>query len=518
MPPTHPTPYTTIRPGGGTTGAPLNMRKRLALIARAIDLNGKSIIDCGCGTGEYVHALRGLGHEAWGIEYTLATLRRTARRAPPPDHLFVSDIEHAALPAAQFDVALLNEVLEHIPNDAQGLHEIYRLLKPGGSLVIFAPNRRYPFETHGVWLKRPRRRLPHSIPFIPYIPLGLGRYVFDYWARNYWPHELRALVEQAGFRVERVGYVWQTLENISGRQPAPLRLLRPLLRHLFGILEHLPLLRTLGVSQVIIARKPALSVAPAAASAAPGVHLLGVRIDSVSLAQLLQRIGQQVQQRQHAIVANVNVHAMNLAYSQPWFRAFLNQSDLVFCDGFGVKWGARLLGEHIPERITYADWTWDLAAFAAHSGYTLFLLGARPEVIEAAAARLRQRFPALRIVGTQHGYFDKTPGSSENQAVIQAINAAQPDILLVGFGMPLQERWLQENWPHIQAHVALTGGAVFDYISGSTRRGPRWMTNNGLEWLARLLIEPRRLWRRYLLGNPLFVWRVLRQRIQQGRR
>ena len=90
-----------------------------------------------------------------------------------------------------------------------------------------------------------------------------------------------------------------------------------------------------------------------------------------------------------------------------------------------------------------------------------------------------------------------------------------PDILIVGFGMPLQERWLMQNWENLDARVALTGGAVFDYVSGEVRRGPRVLTDNGFEWLARFLIEPGRLWRRYLVGNPLFLWRVLQQRLRR---
>jgi N-acetylglucosaminyldiphosphoundecaprenol N-acetyl-beta-D-mannosaminyltransferase len=171
------------------------------------------------------------------------------------------------------------------------------------------------------------------------------------------------------------------------------------------------------------------------------------------------------------------------------------------------------LGYHIPQRITYADWIWTLAEFVEPRGFTFFFLGARPGVVEKAAAGLREGFPNLRIVSTHHGYFDKTPGSPENEAVIQQINAVRPNILIVGFGMPLQERWLMENWERIEANVALTGGAVFDYISGELRRGPRWMTDHSLEWLARLIIEPRRLWKRYLIGNPLFLWRVLKQRL-----
>jgi N-acetylglucosaminyldiphosphoundecaprenol N-acetyl-beta-D-mannosaminyltransferase len=240
--------------------------------------------------------------------------------------------------------------------------------------------------------------------------------------------------------------------------------------------------------------------------------MLGVRIDRVTLPQLLASIEQCVQQRQHALISHVNVHALNLAHEQSWFRDVLNQSDLTFCDGFGVKWGARLLDAAIPARITYADWTWDLAAFAAQRGYRLFLLGARPGVALRAANYLRNQAPGLQIVGVYHGYFDKTPGSAENEAVVQYINAVRPDILLVGFGMPLQERWLRDNWNHITAQVALPVGAALDYVAGEVRRGPRWMTDNGFEWLARLVIEPQRLWRRYLVGNPLFFWRVLQER------
>ena len=175
--------------------------------------------------------------------------------------------------------------------------------------------------------------------------------------------------------------------------------------------------------------------------------------------------------------------------------------------------GAWFLGYKIPERITYADWTWQLAELAVSRDFTLFFLGARPGIAEKAATKLREKFPSLNVVGTHHGYFDKTRDSVENKKVIDEINLAKPDILIVGFGMPVQEQWLMENWEDIDAKVALTGGAVFDYISGELQRGPRWMVDYGFEWLARLLIEPRRLWRRYIVGNPLFLWRVFKQKI-----
>jgi N-acetylglucosaminyldiphosphoundecaprenol N-acetyl-beta-D-mannosaminyltransferase len=245
----------------------------------------------------------------------------------------------------------------------------------------------------------------------------------------------------------------------------------------------------------------------------PVVRILGVNVSGFTAASLLDAIAQLAATGDHVVVAYVNVHALNLGFEEPWFRAFLNQSRYVFCDGAGVLVGGRILGSRLPERITYADWMWQLAEFAAQRGLSLYLLGAQPGVAEQAAKHLHASYPELRVVGTQHGYFDKTPGSRENAAVIRAINAANPNILIVAFGMPVQEAWLRDNWGQVSANVALTGGAAFDYVSGELARGPRWMTGHGFEWLARLVIEPRRLWRRYLIGNPLFLARVIRQRL-----
>jgi N-acetylglucosaminyldiphosphoundecaprenol N-acetyl-beta-D-mannosaminyltransferase len=243
------------------------------------------------------------------------------------------------------------------------------------------------------------------------------------------------------------------------------------------------------------------------------VNVLGVEVDPVTVAELHERILGFVREGVHALVLHANVHGLNLCYSEPGLRSFFNAASLVFCDGAGVMLAARLLGAYIPERITYADWMWQLADFAERENLSLFLLGARPGVAERAAARLEGRYPNLKIAGVHHGYFDRTVGAPENEAVVAEINAARPDLLLVGFGMPLQERWLMQNWDRLDARVALTGGAVFDYVSGELKRGPRVLTDNGFEWLARLLIEPGRLWRRYVIGNPIFLARVLVQRL-----
>ena len=236
-------------------------------------------------------------------------------------------------------------------------------------------------------------------------------------------------------------------------------------------------------------------------------------MDPLTVDELHQEIGRLVRGGRLGLVLNANAHCLNLCYEDPKLRDFLNGAEVVFCDGAGVMLAARMLGRRIPQRITYADWIWQLADLAAAQGFSLYLLGARPGVAREGAMRLRERYPDLEIAGVRHGYFDHSAGSPENEAVVEEIKASAPDILLVGLGMPLQERWLMENIDRLDAGVALTGGAVFDYVSGRLRRGPRLLRENGFEWLARLLAEPRRLWRRYLIGNPLFLLRVLRQRL-----
>lgn len=241
-------------------------------------------------------------------------------------------------------------------------------------------------------------------------------------------------------------------------------------------------------------------------------RVLGIRIDPVRMNELNDRISRTVQEKGHEIISNLNVHACNLALSDQSLKHFFNEcSGLVFCDGHGVMLGARMLGHNIPEKITYAHWFPLFCNYAENEQLSIFLIGSKPGIAALAKEKLCEARPNLRIVGVRDGYFDKTPGCTENENVIQEINAAKPNVLLVSFGMPLQEKWLADNWNRIDANVALTGGAAIDYMAGVSKRPPRWLTATGFEWLGRMLYEPRRLWKRYILGNPLFIYRVLRE-------
>ncbi|MCI5144820.1 MAG: glycosyltransferase [Candidatus Electrothrix sp. AR3] len=245
------------------------------------------------------------------------------------------------------------------------------------------------------------------------------------------------------------------------------------------------------------------------------IRILDIQVHLLTEQRLHQYIHDTISKKHRALILNVNAHCYNLMHKNPWLQDFFNQSDITFCDGAGVALGAKILGQQVPKRITYADWMWSLSAFAEHQEITFFFIGAAPGIAEKAAQKLTNRFPNLKIK-THHGYFNKSMNSEDNQRIIQQINASKANILIVGFGMPLQEKWLQENWDHLEVNIALTGGAVFDYISGELKRGPRWMTDNNLEWLARLLIEPKRLWKRYIFGNAFFFYLILKERFRNG--
>lgn len=240
----------------------------------------------------------------------------------------------------------------------------------------------------------------------------------------------------------------------------------------------------------------------------PVIALQGIEIDAVGEESLHPYIRRAVRDGRKSRILNVNIRAMNIAARDPEFYRILSSAEIVFCDGAGVQLAARLRGLTVPPRITYARWIWQLASFCERQGLTLFLLGAEEGVAELAASQLKKRHPELEIRGARHGYFDHF--GSDALDVIRDINSQEPDILLVCFGMPLQEKWIAEYWTEIDANVFLCGGACLDYTAGIVERGPDWMTENGLEWLYRLSQQPARLWPR-TARVPQFFARIIRE-------
>ena len=248
---------------------------------------------------------------------------------------------------------------------------------------------------------------------------------------------------------------------------------------------------------------------PAAPQKSGSIQILGLNLHPVSVDEVHEFIEGVIRNGQKARVLHLNIHGVTLALRQDWLKHFFNEAELVFCDGDGVRWGARLLGLAIPPKITYDRWIWRLADFSARKHYRLFFLGARPGAAEEAARRLKSQNPQLDIVGTHHGYFPQE--GEENELVIALINRLAPDILMVGLGMPIQEEWLRRNWQRLNVHVFLTGGAVFDYASGRSKRAPEWVIRAEMEWLFRFLREPQRLFARYAFDIPYFFLQVFRE-------
>lgn len=243
----------------------------------------------------------------------------------------------------------------------------------------------------------------------------------------------------------------------------------------------------------------------------PQIEILGVPIGCASAPAALAEIERLVDGEPPVFAVYVNAHTLNLAASDPEYRSTLKGASVILNDGIGVALAARLRGERFPENLNGSDFNPRILELAARRGWRVFLLGGAIGVADEAARRLQNRIPALEVVGARDGYF----GRAEDAEVAAAICSSGADVLMVAMGNPLQERWLAANLAATGARLGVGVGAFFDFTAGTARRAPRWMNRWGVEWVWRLLQEPNRLWRRYVVGNPLFLWRVLRERLSR---
>lgn len=221
---------------------------------------------------------------------------------------------------------------------------------------------------------------------------------------------------------------------------------------------------------------------------------------------LFERLVLESRNPQQSVVHYLNIHVANTAYTDARLKAILQQSDLVYCDGAGIVLGSKLLGSPLPTRLTAADWFVDMLAYFSEKKCRVYLLGGDPGVPETAMAEIAERVPGHTVVGAHHGYI--LSSSALQAQVIDEINALKPDILIVGFGTPLQEYWIDAHRSKLKVPVVYAIGAVMDFVSNKVSRCPQWMGQAGFEWLYRLYTEPNRLGGRYVLGNPWFLGRI----------
>lgn len=236
--------------------------------------------------------------------------------------------------------------------------------------------------------------------------------------------------------------------------------------------------------------------------------VLGARIDALSWDDAISRLLGWAQAHESSYVAVCNVHVVVSASRDEAYRAVINDSDMATPDGAPVAWMLRRQGFAGQPRISGPDLMWALCAHAAKENLAVYCYGSTESTLGLLDARLREAFPGLRVTLESPPFRPLT--ADEDAAAVERINASGAGIVFVGLGCPKQEQWMAEHRGRVNA-VMIGVGAAFDFLAGSVPRAPAWMRDNGLEWLHRLASEPRRLWRRYLVTNTLFVLGAARQ-------
>ena len=214
------------------------------------------------------------------------------------------------------------------------------------------------------------------------------------------------------------------------------------------------------------------------------------------------------------LINTINAHSYNVAQRDAAFAAALQKGDYLIPDGASIVKACRWVGatSQPQQRIT----GWDLFCVEMERlnrrGGRCMFMGSSERVLALIRERAAAAYPHIQIA-TYSPPYKKTFSAADNAAIIEAVHAADPDLLWIGMTAPKQEKWAWEHWAelHIHCHTGCIG-AVFDFFAGTSRRAPQWWQQHSLEWLYRLLTEPRRMWRRYLLGNPLFLWNILKEK------
>ncbi|GAB92320.1 teichoic acid biosynthesis protein A [Gordonia rhizosphera NBRC 16068] len=242
-------------------------------------------------------------------------------------------------------------------------------------------------------------------------------------------------------------------------------------------------------------------------------EIFGLRIDALTLAQAVDRCRDAIASRKPVLIGVVNAAKAVNVQKDVLLREALLRSDIAIADGQAVVWASRILGQPLPERVTGIDLFEALLAAADRDGNSVYLLGARADVLRQLESVLAERYPSVRIVGSRDGYFD----SDEQATIATDIRDVKPDMLFLGMPSPRKEMFLAQ-WADLMQVPVLHGvGGSFDVMAGKTKRAPVWWQTHGLEWAYRLLQEPRRMWRRYLTTNTLFVLMLARERVRPRR-
>ncbi|MBS1821261.1 MAG: WecB/TagA/CpsF family glycosyltransferase [Acidobacteria bacterium] len=255
---------------------------------------------------------------------------------------------------------------------------------------------------------------------------------------------------------------------------------------------------------------PAVFFGGEGSAAPPKLNFLGVSIDNLTMVEASARIvGMAANNDSPAQISFVNADCVNIAFADPQYKTVLSHSRLVLADGIGIRVAGAILNQNVRENINGTDMLPFLCASAEQAGTSIYLLGGRSGVPEGAADWMTQHYPGLKIAGCRQGYFS----NEEEPSVVEAIRSSGADILLVALGAPRQEKWIAAHKDQLGAKVLIGVGGLLDFYSGRIPRAPVWIRELGMEWVYRFWQEPRRMWRRYFVGNGIFLYRVLGERL-----
>lgn len=244
------------------------------------------------------------------------------------------------------------------------------------------------------------------------------------------------------------------------------------------------------------------------------VDLMGVAVDPLTLTEACDAFRELIAMRVPALVFSVNVDTWTKLRQDEELRSVYAAADLILVDGTPLVWVARMLRTPLPGRVSGSDFFPMFCGLAAREGYRVFLFGANPGVADRARDALQRQHPGL-IVSTYSPPFGFERDEHENRRAIEAVRRAKPDVLFVALPQPRQEKWLARHRQDLDVPVSMGVGSSFDYLAGRLRRAPLWMQRAGLEWFYRLMQEPGRLWKRYLLDDSRIVYHVAREYLRR---
>lgn len=239
------------------------------------------------------------------------------------------------------------------------------------------------------------------------------------------------------------------------------------------------------------------------------IEMMNFFVDNLNAKETIDRIDSFIQKRELVQHVVINAGKAVLMQTDKRLSNIINQCKLINADGQAIIWASKVLNKPLKERVAGIDLMYDVIELAAQKGYRIYFFGAKEEVVKKVVGIYKEKYPALQVAGYRNGYFS----DEQNEEIVSQIRDSKADILFVAFSSPKKEYWLSKYHKKMNVPFVMGVGGSFDVVAGVTKRAPKWMQEVGLEWFYRFLQEPRRMWKRYLVGNSKFVYYLMKERL-----